>query len=236
MNIIEQIKAEIERRIRNPKLGKMTRIELQHFLSFLDTLEEKSEIPTNLDFDKAWEEYGKSKGGGAITVNVKHLARHFYELGRSEKPNNQWSEEDEEMLEYVIGDVNDAKQLYTTQEAKDMADKEIAWLKSLRPQPKPEQPVCEDFDLEADRFLRGLKLRADTPPIPDEYIDEETFDKIARHFAQWMREKMMKGAVEGEVMTNGFYPYEPRIVAPYPNCPYDFGDKVKLIIVKEEEK
>ena len=39
------------------------------------------ERPINLDFDKAWEEYGKSKGGGAITVNVKDLARHFYDLG-----------------------------------------------------------------------------------------------------------------------------------------------------------
>ena len=48
-----------------------------------------------------------------------------------------------------------------------------------------EQPVCEDFDLESDRFFRKLPLRANTPPIPDEYIDEETFDKIARHFAQW---------------------------------------------------
>ena len=45
---------------------------------------------------------------------------------------------------------------------------------------------------------------------------------------------MMEDAVEGEIMTNGFYPYEPRIVASYPNCPYAFGNKVKLIIVKED--
>ena len=48
-----------------------------------------------------------------------------------------WSEEDEEMLEYVIGDVNDAKQLFATKEAIDLCDKEIAWLKSLRPSWKP---------------------------------------------------------------------------------------------------
>ena len=48
------------------------------------------------------------------------------------------------------------------------------------------------------------------------------------------KEQMMtEEAIEGEVMTNGFYPYEPRIVAPYPNCPYDFGDKVRVIVVKE---
>ena len=48
----------------------------------------------------------------------------------------EWSEEDEEMLEYVIGDVNDAKQLFATKEAIYLCDKEIAWLKSLRPQKK----------------------------------------------------------------------------------------------------
>lgn len=53
-------------------------------------------------------------------------------------PKDKWNEEDEEMLEYVIGDVNDAKQLFTTKEAIDLCDKEIAWLKSLRPQPKLE--------------------------------------------------------------------------------------------------
>lgn len=44
----------------------------------------------------------------------------------------EWSEEDEEMLEYIIGDVNDVMQLYTTRAGKDMANKEIAWLKSLK--------------------------------------------------------------------------------------------------------
>ena len=42
------------------------------------------------------------------------------------------------MLEYVIGDVNDAKQLFSTKEAIDLCDKEIAWLKSLRFQSKQE--------------------------------------------------------------------------------------------------
>ena len=57
-----------------------------------------------------------------------------------------WSEEDEAMLEYVIDDVNDAKQLFATKEAIDLCDKEIAWLKSLRPSWKPseEQSIKED--------------------------------------------------------------------------------------------
>lgn len=53
--------------------------------------------------------------------------------------------------------------------------------------------------------------------------------------AEWDRAKMMENAVEGEIMTNGFYPYEPRVVASFPNCPYNFGDKVKVIVIPTEE-
>ena len=99
MNTIETIRAEIERRMKELRGQEKDFLEqdchtlvedarlrigdLNQLLSFLDSLEEKP-----VDFDKAWEEYGRTKGGGAITVNVKVLARHFYELGRSEKPNN----------------------------------------------------------------------------------------------------------------------------------------------------
>ena len=54
------------------------------------------------------------------------------EIETCEQKPAEWSEDDEEMLEYIIGDVNDAKQLYTPRAAKEMADKEISWLKSLR--------------------------------------------------------------------------------------------------------
>ena len=85
--IIQAIRNEIER-LKTVQLKRIQEGDLvdaepydkneayNELLDFLDTLEEKP-----VDFDKAWEEYGKSKGGGAITVNVKDLARHFYELG-----------------------------------------------------------------------------------------------------------------------------------------------------------
>lgn len=62
-------------------------------------------------------------------------------------PKNEWSEEDEEMLEYVIGDVNDAKQLFTTKAAINLCDKEIAWLKSLRPQYHGDVTVTEAYKM-----------------------------------------------------------------------------------------
>ena len=98
--MIQKIREEIERRLKDyweicfhdvVAFNEDSNVrELKELLAFIRTLEE-SEKPINpVDFDKAWEEYGKSKGGGAITVNVKDLARHFYELGRghSEIPND----------------------------------------------------------------------------------------------------------------------------------------------------
>lgn len=32
-------------------------------------------------FEEAWKEYKEGKGEGAITVNIKDLAKHFFELG-----------------------------------------------------------------------------------------------------------------------------------------------------------
>lgn len=70
------------------------------------------------------------------------------------------------------------------------------------------------------------------------FLDNHPSPSIKTAFiagAKWQKEQMLNDAVEGEVMTNGFYPYEPRIVAPYPNCPYDFGDKVRVIVLPKED-
>lgn len=73
---------------------------------------------------------------------------------------------------------------------------------------------------------------------------------IARHFAEWMKAKMMKGAVEGEVcgrvydhlnirFADGVCKYlEPKNISHIPAdvSKYDIGDKVKIIVVKEDKK
>lgn len=46
---------------------------------FLDTLEVKE-----VDFEKEWKEYFKYRGNMA-TVNIIHLAKHFFELGLKAK-------------------------------------------------------------------------------------------------------------------------------------------------------
>lgn len=90
--------------------------------------------------------------------NPYDFAMSLQEKQKEQKPAG-WSEEDEEMLEYVIGDVNDAKELFATKEAIDLCDKEIAWLKSLRPQPhwKPNEEQMEAFK----GYIEGFQARAE---------------------------------------------------------------------------
>ena len=48
-----------------------------------------------------------------------------------------------------------------------------------------EVPQDIDLEIEAERFLKTLPWRINTPPIPDEYIDWNTYMAIVRHFVEW---------------------------------------------------
>ena len=90
-NLIDKdaLVAEIERRIADNKreIERASHKNLEDYFEgyedalvlfkekFLDTLKVKE-----VDFEKIWKEYFKYRGDVA-TVNVKHLAKHFYELG-----------------------------------------------------------------------------------------------------------------------------------------------------------
>ena len=62
--------------------------------------------------------------------------------------------------------------------------------------------------------------------------------KIARHFANWQKERMMKDAIDAEVKVDaGGYPYIPQIEL------YDYdkdiplakeGDRYKVVLIKED--
>lgn len=56
--------------------------ECEDILSFINNLEVKE--VKEADLEKIWKEYFKYRGDMA-TVNVKHLAKHFYELGLKAK-------------------------------------------------------------------------------------------------------------------------------------------------------
>ena len=181
----------------------------------------------------------------------------FLDTLESEKPMNQ-EELEEEYKDYVVNDpvysklVNRNAGLVIARHfaqwgAKHLADdsktspndlEEAARHSEILTYPMPEDGDIEKvFKVQEARvfheigFIAGAKWQKEQ----DEEEQADLFTIVALDAAQRAKEQMMREAVEGEVMTNGFYPYEPRVVAPYPNCPYDFGDKVRVIVCKKED-
>ena len=57
---------------------------------------------------------------------------------------------------------------------------------------------------------------------------------IARHFAKWQKQQMMKDAVEGYVSLCHDYPYRRSIVAIEDGLTkLEYAEKIRIIIVKE---
>ena len=55
-----------------------------------------------------------------------------------------------------------------------------------------EKEIDVNLVREIEKFMYHLELRANTPPIPDEYIDDTTIYKIAQHFYELGQQEMRK--------------------------------------------
>lgn len=92
-----------------------------------------------------------------------------------------------------------------------------------------EKPMREGLEEELDRFIASGKS-----VTVDDYgtykVSYHDFKKVARHFAEWQKEKMMEGAVKGTIYGNGGYTW---VVGNIPSQ-FKYGDKVKIIFVKED--
>lgn len=61
------------------------------------------------------------------------------------------------------------------------------------------------------------------------------FEDIARHFAEWQKEQMLKDAVEGEVYP--YHSYNRDATAILVDIPKEnLGDKVRIVVLKAEEE
>lgn len=246
MTIIERIKAEIERLTDELELqarenaeannGEATDycfgvVDMQmNLLSFLTTLE--SEKPMNLE--EEINRYLHEECSDDDEPGIHEIAEHFAQWGAEHLASAG------KTLEIKPGDevaINGHKIVY---------DKDKGYVTIV----KSEEGVPNDLEEAADKyaeeltsepylqvvhktdFIAGAKWQAEqllkSSPLPEDTV---LFNKGVEEG----KRLMMEEAVEGEVMTNGFYPYEPRIVAPYPNCPYDFGDKVRVIVLPKED-
>lgn len=117
----------------------------------------------------------------------------------------------------------------------------------------PEEPVSEGIENELEHFAYSLPHSADgfwPKDIDPKSVEARTkygvhhawsyeqVKKIARHFANWQKGQMMQKAVEATVCEMS--EQHGRMVCAWFGCKteeyYDLDDKVKVIIIKEEEK
>lgn len=143
------------------------------------------------------------------------IASWFYEMGRNhqEPVSEEWIEELRTKLDSL-----------SKEDFKKVFDKYAIDFN--------EEPVSEELEEEIIRYI-GY------PQEVDEDVSTTMIRKAARHFANWQKEKMMKHAVEG-VITFDYYGDGDKTygcIAHDSFCLEDMGlkdgDKVKLIIIKE---
>lgn len=87
----------------------------------------------------------------------------------------------------------------------------------------PDKPESKDLEEEIDRFEDWIN-NFNQSDYPTSY----TVRDIARHFAEWQKQQIMKDAVELTITNTSFIPL--------PKLDIKAGDKVKIIITKTEQQ
>ena len=100
---------------------------------------------------------------------------------------------------------------------------------------RKEESESEDLEKELDRYLPSVFNKDMDGGNPKFTTWFKALRKTARHFANWQKQQMMKDAIEGIVTTNidGWINVMTGFIRPK-EAGANFGDKVKLIIIKEE--
>jgi hypothetical protein len=104
------------------------------------------------------------------------------------------------------------------------AEELLSFIDSLQ----QEQP-SEDLEKEMERFLSNI-----TPAFKDgSYkITRYGFRAVARHFAEWQKQQMLKDAMKGMITCANLNRY---ILVPKLDESLTYGDKVKIVIIPDKE-
>ena len=98
--------------------------------------------------------------------------------------------------------------------------------------PQIDGPVSEYGGSIKNAFIAGAEWQASQMPMPEDTV---LFNKGVQEGRRLEREDMMKDAVEGYVNyyedSGGILMAEAQV-----GCPYHNGDKVRIIVMKEEEQ
>ena len=101
----------------------------------------------------------------------------------------------------------------------------------------PDESDCDDFE---DEFVKFLAGRKDILPKGGGFSDLDLY-RTALHFNGWQKRQMMKGAVDAEILEfsddcSTFYEHTHLEICVDDLSREDYrnGDKVKIIIIKED--
>ena len=250
--LLETIRKEIINRIDKRHLSEQAKKELVSILAKLSDLEKEEKPIEGLE-----EELVKYIGypeenldGKWKKKEVEEIARHFYELGRQSKPTTAEGLEDE-FIRYIHekdAEVSErGESTYAQEDLEDIARHFAKWGAEHRGCLEIPNDLEEAAEISFDEaraltedylnFLaKGLK---ENHPRP---IGPHWFCKYAKNRfiagAKWQKEQMMREAVEAKIY--GYDDGSFELIASWLDIPnnsiYKDGDKVKIIIVKEEGK
>ena len=99
------------------------------------------------------------------------------------------------------------------------------------------EPVSEGLDEEINNYLRNslvYKSMASEPDWKEHCVvfKKGSLGKFARHIVDWQKQQMMKDALDLKINRDTLYDLKPIIHEKY--LDYRIGDRVKVIIIKDE--
>ena len=248
MTTIEKIRAEIERRIKEleEQIGdifdskSVLRIdELKRFLSFLDTLEEPEESKKLELIKRSWYRQGYIDGEFKQEPMFLLENHEYKDNPKYGKPLEEpvCEELDEELDRFIASGKSVTVDDYGTYKVSYHDFKKVArHFANWQKEQDTREMIMSDGSYFQKCYDLGKKdMKEQMMNNGTVILTEEDFDAEKEKSVEWgynlCKEQMMKEAVEGDFMLN-----------PYPiisldDCKdYDFkdGDKVRIVIVKEE--
>lgn len=217
MSIKETILAEIERRFSEYNRDSNHHIqaaECASILSFIDTLEEE---PDNEDLNEEIKSFVAEYGyeSSEILLLIATVARHFAKWGAEHLRDTT------KMIDKSLEETA-AAFVWDVMENDYYGPSELS--KRLRPTSK----LNDFYEALAEIFIAGAKWQVEHAPLPEDTV-------LFQKGVEEGKRLMMEEAVEGEVYL--YHSYNRDATAILVDIPKEnLGDKVRVIIVKEDEK
>ena len=119
---------------------------VEDWISWLEKQKEQKELPLmDGNADLYFDEWNQQKQNPTKRQCFEEGMRYAERLQKEQKP-AEWSEEDEKMLNDIIGDISWERRNTTVDKDIRHYDSELSWLKSLRPQKREDLPKWKKWN------------------------------------------------------------------------------------------